>query len=84
MRVVCLDSAGRVLLLRRRDPVDGTLLWEPPGGGVEAGETPLEAAGANWPRRPGWTRRRFWNGLFLSSGTCGGRGRGSSVRRTSS
>ncbi|GGQ56611.1 NUDIX domain-containing protein [Streptomyces flaveolus] len=44
MRVVCLDPAGRVLLLRWRDPVDGTLLWEPPGGGVEAGETPLEAA----------------------------------------
>ncbi|MEV5515493.1 NUDIX hydrolase [Streptomyces flaveolus] len=31
-----------MLLLRRRDPGDGTLLWEPPGGGVEAGETPLE------------------------------------------
>ncbi|MEU6104088.1 NUDIX hydrolase [Streptomyces flaveolus] len=44
VRVVCLDPAGRVLLLRWRDPVDGTLLWEPPGGGVEAGETPLEAA----------------------------------------
>ncbi|MFD5255928.1 NUDIX hydrolase [Streptomyces bobili] len=43
-RVVCLDAAHRVLLLRWRDPFDGTLLWEPPGGGVEPGETPLEAA----------------------------------------
>lgn len=43
-RVVCLDAARRVLLLRRRDPSDGRLLWEPPGGGVEAGETPLAAA----------------------------------------
>jgi 8-oxo-dGTP pyrophosphatase MutT (NUDIX family) len=43
-RVLCLDAAGRVLLLRWRDPVDGNELWEPPGGGIEPGETPLEAA----------------------------------------
>jgi 8-oxo-dGTP pyrophosphatase MutT (NUDIX family) len=43
-RVVCLDAARRVLLLRWRDPVDGNELWEPPGGGIEPGETPLDAA----------------------------------------
>ncbi|MFG2292643.1 NUDIX hydrolase [Streptomyces sp. NPDC048603] len=43
-RVVCVDAAGRVLLLRWRDPSDGSLLWEPPGGGIEPGETPLAAA----------------------------------------
>jgi 8-oxo-dGTP pyrophosphatase MutT (NUDIX family) len=43
-RVVCLDSGRRVLLLRWRDPVDGNELWEPPGGGIEPGETPIEAA----------------------------------------
>ncbi|WP_326700962.1 NUDIX domain-containing protein [Streptomyces sp. NBC_01754] len=43
-RVLCLDSAHRLLLLRWRDPVDGARLWEPPGGGVEPGETPLVAA----------------------------------------
>ena len=43
-RVICLDAAHRVLLLRWRDPFDGTRLWEPPGGGIELGETPLEAA----------------------------------------
>jgi 8-oxo-dGTP pyrophosphatase MutT (NUDIX family) len=37
-RVLCL-AAGAVLLLRWRDPVDGRELWEPPGGGLEAGET---------------------------------------------
>jgi 8-oxo-dGTP pyrophosphatase MutT (NUDIX family) len=37
-RVICL-AAGAVLLLRWRDPVDGRELWEPPGGGLEAGET---------------------------------------------
>jgi putative hydrolase of the HAD superfamily len=43
-RIVCLDASGRVLLLHWRDPHDGRLLWEPPGGGIEPGETPLAAA----------------------------------------
>lgn len=43
-RVICLDAAHRLLLLRWRDPFDGAWLWEPPGGGIEAGETPLVAA----------------------------------------
>lgn len=43
-RVICLDAALRVLLLHWRDPFDGAWLWEPPGGGIEPGETPLEAA----------------------------------------
>ena len=44
VRIVCLDSAHRVLLLRWYDPADGSHLWEPPGGGVEPGESPLDAA----------------------------------------
>jgi 8-oxo-dGTP pyrophosphatase MutT (NUDIX family) len=43
-RVICVDAAGGVLLMRWRDPSDGRWLWEPPGGGIEAGETPLETA----------------------------------------
>ncbi|MEV0122220.1 NUDIX domain-containing protein [Streptomyces sp. NPDC050703] len=43
-RVLCLDAADRVLLLRWRDPVAGTYVWESPGGGIEPGETPLAAA----------------------------------------
>jgi 8-oxo-dGTP pyrophosphatase MutT (NUDIX family) len=43
-RVICLDAADRVLLLHWRDPLDGRLLWEPPGGGIEPNETPFEAA----------------------------------------
>ncbi|MFC4534061.1 NUDIX hydrolase [Sphaerisporangium dianthi] len=43
-RIVCLDGAGRVLLIRWRDPIGGVVFWEPPGGGIDAGETPLEAA----------------------------------------
>ncbi|WP_280138115.1 NUDIX hydrolase [Streptomyces sp. TP-A0874] len=43
-RVICLDAAHRLLLLHWRDPFGGRLLWEPPGGGIEPGETPLEAA----------------------------------------
>jgi 8-oxo-dGTP pyrophosphatase MutT (NUDIX family) len=44
VRIVCLDAANRILLLRWRDPHDGRYLWEPPGGGIEAGESALQAA----------------------------------------
>ncbi|MEU7281068.1 NUDIX domain-containing protein [Streptomyces sp. NPDC045431] len=43
-RVICLDAAHRLLLMRWRDPHSGNWLWEPPGGGIEPGETPLVAA----------------------------------------
>ncbi|MFG1995657.1 NUDIX hydrolase [Actinoplanes sp. NPDC048988] len=43
-RVVCVDAGGRILLMRWRDPYDGSYLWEPPGGGIEPGETPAETA----------------------------------------
>ena len=44
VRIICVDAAGRVLLMRWRDPYDDRVYWEPPGGGLDAGETPLEAA----------------------------------------
>lgn len=44
VRVLCVDEHDRILLLRWRDPSTGAYLWEPPGGGIEAGESPLEAA----------------------------------------
>jgi 8-oxo-dGTP pyrophosphatase MutT (NUDIX family) len=45
VRVVCLDQRQRLLLLLRwRDPADGSYLWEPPGGGIEPGEQPIDAA----------------------------------------
>lgn len=43
-RVICVDASGRVLLMHWRDTVSGRTLWEPPGGGIDPGETPLEAA----------------------------------------
>ena len=46
VRVVVTDAAGRVLLLRTRDasaPEAGEW-WELPGGGIEPGETYVEAA----------------------------------------
>ncbi|MEV7011308.1 NUDIX domain-containing protein [Streptosporangium sp. NPDC051022] len=43
-RVICVTDEGRVLLMHWRDPVSGRTLWEPPGGGIDPGETPLEAA----------------------------------------
>ena len=44
VRIVCLDALSRVLLLQWRDPSNGELLWEPPGGGIESGESSIEAA----------------------------------------
>ena len=44
VRVICFDADDRVLMLHWRDPHDGHLLWEPPGGGIDPGETPLQAA----------------------------------------
>jgi 8-oxo-dGTP pyrophosphatase MutT (NUDIX family) len=43
-RVLCLDQQGRVLLLLWRDQVEHTVFWEPPGGGIEPGESPIMAA----------------------------------------
>jgi 8-oxo-dGTP pyrophosphatase MutT (NUDIX family) len=44
VRIVCLDEADRVLLLDWQDPFSGARIWEPPGGGIEHGENPIEAA----------------------------------------
>ena len=41
---VLLERDGRFLLLRRRDTGIADGAWAPPGGHVEAGETPAEAA----------------------------------------
>ncbi len=42
--MVCLDRRDRVLLLNWLDPVDARRIWEPPGGGLEPGESPARAA----------------------------------------
>jgi len=52
-RMICLDPEGRVLLLRWRDPSDGHILWEPPGGGVEAGESVSDTALREWAEETG-------------------------------
>jgi 8-oxo-dGTP pyrophosphatase MutT (NUDIX family)/GNAT superfamily N-acetyltransferase len=52
-RVLCLDDENRMLLLHFRDPHDGHLLWEPPGGGIEGDETPHEAVVREWAEETG-------------------------------
>ncbi|MEV6347885.1 NUDIX domain-containing protein [Actinoplanes sp. NPDC051851] len=45
VRVICFDAEGRILLLQWQDPLDpANRIWEPPGGGIDPGETPLQAA----------------------------------------
>lgn len=73
-RVVCLDPLDRILLLHWRDPLDGHQLWEPPGGGVEEGETAAQAALREWAEETGLpapelpepptavARDTWWNG----------------------
>jgi 8-oxo-dGTP pyrophosphatase MutT (NUDIX family)/GNAT superfamily N-acetyltransferase len=52
-RVLCVDADDRVLLMRWWDPVDGYVLYEPPGGGIEPGEEPVEAALREWVEETG-------------------------------
>jgi 8-oxo-dGTP pyrophosphatase MutT (NUDIX family) len=43
-RVVCFDPESRVLVMCWRDPVSHRRVLEPPGGGIEPGEQPIDAA----------------------------------------
>ncbi len=52
-RLVCLDPEDRILLLHWRDPMDGYQLWEPPGGGVESGESSYDAVVREWREETG-------------------------------
>jgi 8-oxo-dGTP pyrophosphatase MutT (NUDIX family)/GNAT superfamily N-acetyltransferase len=52
-RLICLDPEDRLLLLHWRDPFDGHQLWEPPGGGLEAMETPYDAVVREWVEETG-------------------------------
>lgn len=52
-RLLCLDCDEQLLLMHWRDPLDGHQLWEPPGGGVESNETPLEAVSREWAEETG-------------------------------
>ena len=52
-RILCLDADDRLLLLHFRDPIDGHQFWEPPGGGIEVGETPYEAVVREWSEETG-------------------------------
>lgn len=53
VRIACLDCSSRLLLMHWRDPVSAELLWEPPGGGIEPGETPIQAAVREWTEETG-------------------------------
>jgi 8-oxo-dGTP pyrophosphatase MutT (NUDIX family)/GNAT superfamily N-acetyltransferase len=52
-RLLCLDPGDRVLLMHWWDPVDGHVLWEPPGGGIEPGEDAAAAALREWREETG-------------------------------
>jgi 8-oxo-dGTP pyrophosphatase MutT (NUDIX family)/GNAT superfamily N-acetyltransferase len=52
-RMLCLDASERVLLMHWRDPVDGHQLWEPPGGGIEPGESAHDAVLREWHEETG-------------------------------
>lgn len=52
-RLLCRDDEERLLLLHFRDPDDGAHFWEPPGGGLEPGETALQAVMREWDEETG-------------------------------
>ncbi|MEV0735158.1 bifunctional GNAT family N-acetyltransferase/NUDIX hydrolase [Streptomyces sp. NPDC050549] len=54
-RVAVLDPAGSVFLFRYNDAETGGTFWALPGGGLEADETPREAALRELQEETGWT-----------------------------
>lgn len=42
--MVCFDPHSRILVMCWRDPVSDRRILEPPGGGIEPGEQPIDAA----------------------------------------
>jgi 8-oxo-dGTP pyrophosphatase MutT (NUDIX family) len=55
VRILCRNGDGEILLLKWRDPDDGHVFWEPPGGGIEPGEEPPEAAVRELYEETGYT-----------------------------
>ncbi|MCA1712355.1 MAG: NUDIX domain-containing protein [Actinobacteria bacterium] len=53
--MVVLDPDGWVLLLRYDDPPPMGVHWSTPGGGLEPGESPREAAVRELREETGWT-----------------------------
>jgi 8-oxo-dGTP pyrophosphatase MutT (NUDIX family) len=53
--VVVLDPDGRVLLFRYDDQPPLGVHWVTPGGGIDGGETPPEAAARELREETGWT-----------------------------
>jgi 8-oxo-dGTP diphosphatase len=55
VRILCQNESGEILLLKWRDPIDAHVFWEPPGGGIEAGEEPHQAAVRELYEETGYT-----------------------------
>lgn len=52
-RILCINADGQILLMHWRQPLTGRQLWEPPGGGIEPGETPRQAVLREWREETG-------------------------------
>jgi 8-oxo-dGTP pyrophosphatase MutT (NUDIX family) len=70
--VVMIDAEERVLLLRRHRFITDTWGWEIPAGGIDAGETPEEAAVRESLEESGWRPGplRELGSYFPTNGLC--------------
>ncbi len=62
VRVAALDDAGGIYVISQHHHLPGRVMWQLPGGAVDPGETPLQAARRELAEETG-VRAERWEGI---------------------